>query len=190
MLLSELVGKPVFSSKKIRGVCRGVGLSVKSRAVRYLVCSAPSPSDYTEFFLPVVSVTDCNEEGIFVKKFRSVAPQNCAKFFCGRPVYADTGAYLGITADLEMQDFCALRFFTDSGKSYSAMAIAALLDAVIVKKTPVFPLGQPVPRAFSFLRNVKKTPTVTKSTLKSAIEEGVLIQLTLQLPLFRKSALS
>lgn len=188
MLLSELAGKPVFSSNKLRGVCRGVGLSVKSRAVRYLVCSAPSPSDYTEFFLPVASVADYDEEGVYVKKFRAAAPQNCARFFCGKPVYADTGAYLGITADLEMRDFFALRFFTDSGKSYPAVSIAALLDAVIVKKPPVFPIGQTLPDAFapSFLE--KKDLAVTKSALKSAIREGVLIKLTLSLPLFRGRA--
>ena len=52
--------------------------------------------------------------------------------------------YLGVTADLVMENFTAMKLITDTGKTYSAASIAALGDAVILKKGPVFPLGAKV----------------------------------------------
>ena len=38
MFLGDFIGKNLYSSNKLRGVCLGVALSLKSKAVRYLVC--------------------------------------------------------------------------------------------------------------------------------------------------------
>ena len=39
MFLSQFIGKPVLVNGETRGVCLGVGLSLKSYAVKYLFCS-------------------------------------------------------------------------------------------------------------------------------------------------------
>lgn len=181
MFLSEMVGKRIYSAGKIRGICRGVGVTVKSRSVKYLLCA--DTENERELFLPIGSVEQISNDGIRLKSFRPAAPRSVARFFCGRPVYADTGEYLGITADLEMVNFYAVSLVTDAGKVYSALSIAALSDAVILKKRPAFPLGERIPDGYGE-KTAQKDPVVTKSTLKKAIDDGALISFTLSLPLF------
>ena len=157
MLLSEIVGKNVYSGKAVRGICRGVCLSLKSRAVKYLLCSRePAQNDYTEFSVGVNCI-DTVAENVFLKRLRPAVPKNCVRFFTGRPIYSEEGLYLGITADLVMEEFTATKLIADTGKTYSAAAIAALGDAVILRKEPVFPLGargysrktDPYPRGYA-----------------------------------------
>ena len=144
MLLSEIVGKNVYSGKALRGICRGVCLSLKSRAVKYLLCSRePAQNDYTEFSVGVSCIGDV-DDCVRLKRLRTAIPKNCVRFFTGRPVYSEEGMYLGVTADLVMENFTAMKLITDTGKTYSAASIAALGDAVILKKGPVFPLGAKV----------------------------------------------
>ena len=107
MLLSEIVGKNVYSGKAVRGICRGVCLSLKSRAVKYLLCSRePAQNDYTEFSVGVNCI-DTVAEKVFLKRLRPAVPKNCVRFFTGRPIYSEEGLYLGITADLVMEEFTA-----------------------------------------------------------------------------------
>ena len=182
MLLSEIVGKNVYSGKAVRGICRGVCLSLKSRAVKYLLCSRePAQNDYTEFSVGVNCI-DTVAENVFLKRLRPAVPKNCVRFFTGRPIYSEEGLYLGITADLVMEEFTATKLIADTGKTYSAAAIAALGDAVILRKEPVFPLGarvtsdipaKPIP--------IRAGTLVTRGTLKAAIASGQLIRLTTEL---------
>lgn len=181
MLFSELIGKKVFSSLKARGVCRGVSLSLRSFAIRSLLCSGVAAGDeYTEYAVPVSAIERFSEDGIFLKRMRTATPKNCVRFFFGRPVYSDTGVYLGVTADLEFEDFTALFIQTDGGKRYPLPAVAAIGDAVLLKKAPLFPLGVKIPpSAPLFEKGDKKF--VTLGVLRSAIEQGALVRFTLSL---------
>ena len=40
MQLSQLIDKNICAGKNTRGICVGVGLSLKSKAVKYLLCSS------------------------------------------------------------------------------------------------------------------------------------------------------
>lgn len=85
MLLSEIVGKNVYSGKALRGICRGVCLSLKSRAVKYLLCSRePAQNDYTEFSVGVSCIGDV-DDCVRLKRLRTAIPKNCVRFFTGRP---------------------------------------------------------------------------------------------------------
>ncbi len=179
MLLSEIVGKNVYSGKALRGVCRGVCLSLKSRAVKYLLCSSgPVQNDYTEFSVGIGCIGEV-EDAVILKRLRTAIPRNCVRFFTGRPVYSEEGVYLGITSDLVMENFTATKLVTDTGKTYSTAAIAALGDAVILRKEPLFPLGarvtkdipaEPVP--------IREGTLVNRGTLRAAMASGRLIRLT------------
>lgn len=183
MLLSELVGKRIYSSGKVRGICRGVGIWLKSRTVKYLICA--DIEQEKELFLSVGLIAEISPSGIRMKSFRPVAAQKAARFFCSRPVYSETGDYLGISVDLEMENNHAVALITDGGERYSAYSITALSDAVLIKRRPVFPLGEKIPVP---LQSQTKSPVVSKAVLKRAIEDGRLITLTLSLPLFTQKS--
>ena len=70
MLLSEIVGKNVYAGKALRGVCRGVCLSLKSRAVKYLLCSRETAksNDYTEFSVGVGCVGAIDDAVVLRRK--------------------------------------------------------------------------------------------------------------------------
>lgn len=182
MLLSEIVGKNVYSGKALRGICRGVSLSLKSRAVKYLLCSKePVQNDYTEFSVGV-SYISAVDDSVVLKRLRTAVPKNCVRFFTGRPVYSEDGLYLGITSDLVMENFVATKLITDTGKTYSAAAISALGDAVILRKAPTFPLGLCVKTDLPAApESIREGTLITRATLKTAIASGCLIRLTTDL---------
>ena len=141
MFLSELIGKTIFTQSKPVGVCRGIALSLKTRAIKYLAYQKNSDHlDGVEFFLPVSAVVSIDENGVCIDKSRSVIPKNVRRLSCGKPVYSETGAYLGIVTDLLIENFYALEIVTDRGV-HSALCLFAIGDAVIVKAPPYFPLG-------------------------------------------------
>ena len=190
MLLSEIVGKNVYAGKALRGVCRGVCLSLKSRAVKYLLCSRETAksNDYTEFSVGVGCV-GAIDDAVVLRRMRTAVPKNCARFFAGRPVYSEDGAYLGIASDLAMENFVATRLITDTGKTYPAAAISAIGDAVLLKRAPLFPLGRLVPEGVA-LPDAPAGTIVTRAVLKSAVMSGKLIRLTSKLLPGTDSALS
>ena len=185
MLLSELVGKNVYSGKRLCGVCRGIGLSLRSRAVKYLFCSDDSyKRSYSDFFVSIKNVLSVSD-GIRLKRLRAAAPSSAVRFFTGKPIYSEDGVYLGIVSNLVIENFYASKLITDAGQSYSAAAIAALNDAVILKKQPNFPLGGCLLEEVAMGDNVlSQGLPVGKATLRSAIENGKLIRLTTSLAPF------
>lgn len=185
MLLSELVGKNVYSGKKFCGVCRGVGLSLKSRAIKYLLCSsALEQRTYTEFSVSVKNIASVSDR-ILLKRLRASAPNGSARFFTGKPIYSENGAYLGVVSNLTMENFYASKLITDAGKAYSSAAISALGDAVILRKEPNFPLGECVLEEVALGDDVLPLGApVVKNTLRAAIENGRLIRLTTSLAPF------
>ncbi len=188
MLLSQLVGKNVYSGKNLRGTLSGVCISLKSRAVKYLLCTTNEKNAKTEFSVSLSSV-DVIDEHVTLKRLKTVLPKNCARVFINRPMYSEEGAYLGYLADVELKEYVVSKLISGDGSAYPASTIAAIDDAVILKKPPVYPIGQRVPATavFHFLDPKTASQTVTKPLLKTAVQKGELIRLTLSLPPFHKT---
>ncbi len=183
MFLKDLVNKEIVSGKNVKGVCRGVGVSLKSHAVKYLLCaSAPSSAD-ADFAVAVSAVEDVDKQ-IYLSQLRPVLPKSCARIFIGRPVYSFEGVHLGNVADLEIQGFIATRLYTDQAIAYPVNVITACFDAVILKKELPYPLGQRIPAPMLSLVTDKADAVVTKPILRTAIRKGALTKLTLSLPPF------
>ena len=182
MLLSSLVQKPVVVSGNIRGVCLGVGISLKTYAVKYLLCSS-SPNRANVDFCVNLSSLDKIDEAVFLRRLRPVFPKNCAQITLRLPIFSFDGSYLGKLTDLEIQNFVATRFFTEN-KAFSTASIAACADALILRKEQPFPLGQRIPAPFILQFSNKTRPLVTKQFLRQAIEKKALVKLTLSLPPF------
>ena len=187
MLLSSLVNKPIVVAENIRGICLGVGVSLKSYAVKYLLC-ASSPNRIQTDFCVNTSALDKIDEAVFLKQLRPVFPKNCAQITLGLPVFTSDGCLIGKLADVELQNLVATRLFTEK-RAFSISSVAACSDAVILRKEQPFPLGQRVPAPLLSNFDDKFSPIVNKAFLRSAIEKKALITLTLSLPPFNVSFL-
>ncbi len=184
MYLSNLVNKPLLLHSKPRGVCLGVGFSLKNFSVKYLLCTSQlSPSNTVDFCLPLQAVESIDEQ-IILSRLRPVLPQNCAKLFLGAPLFLEDGRYLGKLQDVVLDGFIVRKLFTDQGTSHPARALLACSDALILRKEIPFPLGQTPPTPLLSKLNGKQGGFVTKPLLRTAIQKGELIKLTLSLPPF------
>ena len=190
MLLTDLIEKNVYVGKALRGVCLGVGISLKSFSVRYLLCcNAASYSPlrpHVDFAVNVSAIESVSDGAILLSRLRCVFPKNCAKVFLNRPVFSDGGVFLGNLADVSIDGDSALRLFTDRNTSYPVSAVAAFSDAVLLRKPLTYPLGQRIntPAVSSFLD--KSEPIVTKTVLRAALEKKALIRFTLSLAPFNR----
>ena len=195
MLLSQITDKSIRSGKNVRGVCIGVGISVKSRAVKYLLCaSAPLPLNCEEgvgfsmlesqFAVGVHSIKNLCDNEITLSCLRMSVPKNHGKLFIGKPVYSDEGVFLGKITDAHLQNFIVTEVKTDKNTYHSALSIAACSDALILRKEQPFPIGQriPTPAVFNFLTD--NDVLTTRSILREAMQKGQLIRFTLSLPPF------
>ena len=183
MKLSDLCKKSIYTNKAFQGICRGVGLSLKSHAVRYLLCASTPTQMGTDFSVGVNAVTEVNER-ILLSRLRPASPKGCAKIAIGLPVYSFEGGFLGTVTDLDICDFTATTLYTDRGDSFPITSIFACSDAVILRKEQPYPLGQRIPAPLLSLVTDKSDGVVTKPILRTAIEKGSLVKLTLALPPF------
>ena len=183
MKLSYLNEKSVYAGKTFRGVCRGVALSLKSQAVKYLLCASTLTQTATDFSVGVSAVTEVGES-ILLSRLRPAYPKNCAKITIGLPVYSFEGGHLGFVEDLEMRDFVATRLLTDRGDVFPITSVFACADAVILRKEPPYPLGQRIPAPLLPIVTDKSEALVTKPILRAAIQKRALVKLTLSLPPF------
>lgn len=184
MLLSNLVEKSIYAGKNFKGVCMGVGLSLKSHSVKYLLCASVqaqnSAADFSVNVSAILSVDDC----ISLSSLRPVFPKNCVKIFIGLPIFSYEGVYLGKVRDLEIKNFVATKLFIGQNDSVPITAVAACGDAVILKKEQPYPLGQRIPAPILSLVTDKPDSVVTKPILRTAMAKGKLLKLTLSLPPF------
>ena len=183
MFLKDITNKPVFANGCLQGVCRGVGVSLKTFAVKYLLCASAATQSAPDFAIGV-SAIESVQEGISLTRLRAVYPKSCAKIFIGAPVYSFEGGYLGKVADLQIRDFAATSLITDQGERFPVTALYACSDAVILKKEQPYPLGQRVPAPMLSVMECKKETVVTKPLLRAAIRQKALVNLTLSLPPF------
>ena len=191
MLLSEIIGKPVYCGNLVRGTLCGICLSLSTRTVKYLLCKTAEKPANTEFCVSIANVQKI-EDGVYLKRIKTVLPKNCARVFLNRPVYTEQGEYLGYFSDLQLDGFIATYLFISGGKRYPASALSAVSDALILKKTPTYPIGQRIPASpvIEYLsKNGQNSPVVTRAVLKTAIQSEKLISLTLSLPPFNKNVL-
>lgn len=186
MRLSDLYEKRIFVNKTCRGVCRGVGFSLKSNAIKYLLC-ASSPTQSGVDFSVSVSAIDTIGESITLSRLRPACPKGCAKMSVGLPIYSFDGGYLGEVVDLDIEDFIASRLFSNRGESFPITSVFACSDAVILRKEQPFPLGQRIPAPLISHVTDKNDAVVTRPVLKTAIRKSNLIRLTLALPPFSTS---
>lgn len=183
MFLSDYFNKPILVGKEQRGVCAGVGFSLKNQALKCLLC-APASHQSPTFAVSISAVKSVTEH-VVLHRLRTVLPTGCARLTIGTPVYAHDGGYLGKIIDAEIQNNALLRLFTDGNKYFPSTAIFACNDALILRKGMPYPLGQRVPAPIISQINDKTDGLVTRPLLRAAIAKGALIKLTLSLPPFR-----
>ena len=182
MFLTQLVNKEIWAGEMPRGVCQGIGISLKTQAVKYLLCSS-SPTSRAQFALPVSAIKYVGDR-IILSRLRPVFPKSCACLFLHLPVYAYDGAFIGEVEDVEIEEFVASTLFTSGGEGYPVNAISACSDAVLLKKELPFPLGQRIPAPVLSRLTGKTEGLVTRPLLRAAIQKNALVKLTLSLPPF------
>ena len=195
MLLTDLIFKPILVRESRRGISIGVGVSLKNYAVKYLFCNSCSPQNSSadslsqaDFAVHISAVQSIMKTHVSLSSLRPVFPKSCAKLTLGKPVYTQSGEMLGVLQNLEIENGIAVMLHTEKG-SFPSSSICAVSDAILLKKSTPYPIGQriPAPHEHDFLTN--KDALVTKAILKKAIEKGALIKLTLSLPPFSKTHL-
>lgn len=185
MFLSDLRNRPVVVNDKQRGVCQGIGISLKNQAVKYLLCASNTTLvNATDFSINVSAVDELYPQ-IRLSRLRPVFPKSCAKLFLDLPIYSFDGGFLGELKDVELQNFTATRLFTEH-TWYPISAILACSDALILRKEQPFPIGQRIPAPFLFHFS-NESNIVTKALLKEAAKSGKLIAFTLSLAPFHCS---
>jgi hypothetical protein len=190
MLLSELTNKPIYVKNTKKGVCLGIGVSLKTYTVKYLVCTGEQPyrkqTPRADFFLSLSAVESVDADAVRLSSLRAVCPKNCALIFIGMPIYSENGLFLGNLDDLRMQDFTLDKLYFNQSDSVSCTCITASFDALILRKERPYPIGQRIhtPTVKEYFHH--SSPIVTKATLKSALEKSALIKLTLSLSPFRQ----
>jgi len=181
--LSDLSEKNVYANKNFCGVCRGVGISLKSHAVRYLLCASTPTQSSADFSVGIGTVISVGDS-IILSRLRPSCPKSCAKISIGLPIYSFEGGYLGTVSDLDVVDFIATTLYTDRGETFPVTALFACSDAVILRKEQPYPLGQRIPAPMLPLVTTKTDSVVTKAVLRTASAQGSLVKLTLSLPPF------
>jgi sporulation protein YlmC with PRC-barrel domain len=187
MFLSQIIGKPVRKQNATYGNVTGICISLKSRALRYLVCVS-NRDVKTEFAVSFSSVLEIDDE-IVLSRLKPLLPQNCVKLTLNRPIYDEKGKYLGFLKDAEFENGYLISLLANDGKKYAATRILAVNDVVILRKNQPYPLGQRIPAMDVSIFNGNKPTTeksglITRSTLKNAIKNRSLIRFTLSLPPF------
>ncbi|MBQ9117943.1 MAG: hypothetical protein IJY11_01930 [Clostridia bacterium] len=183
MLVSSIIGKHIYEKGTCKGRCNGVLLSPKSHTLKYLSCR--DESNFTTFFLPFSQV-DYVTDAIKLKRFCAASPLRFEKFSIGAPVYDENGVFVGEAADLEVLSSTATQLILTDGNVIPAPMIATCHDAVILRKTPPFPLSRRIPAHAKALLDdkSKKEAFVTKNALLGVIKKGNLIRFTLALSPF------
>lgn len=173
MKLSDYIGKKIYAGKVCRGVCVGGRFSLKTYELKYLVVEGKG-GGRGEFTVALKNATLGQEEVRFPTA-RAVDPKNSVRFYPNRPVFDERGGYIGETDDLEAEGFVVTRLLLKNGDRLPASRITAFSDAVLVKPSPVFPLGEFLPNDVG---GEKRGTLVTRGVLRRAIERNSLVALT------------
>lgn len=186
MFLSQLVDKEIIVRKSPRGIVKGVGISLKTHKIKYLLC-AESTASRAIFAISINTVIEFGEH-IVLQSLRPVLAKHCACIFLQLPVYSFEGEYLGALEDVTMNDFIATTLRTDQNVTIPINDVAACSDALLLKKEQPYPIGQRIPAPFLSTITDKSDGVITRPILRAAIEKNTLIKLTLSLPPFSLEA--
>lgn len=191
MFLSELSFKRIYFQNAARGIILGVGISVKTRKLKYLLCSANTSKEHAshtpDFVLPISAIASVSENAVILTKLRPVIPKGYTRLFLHRPIYTQSGTNLGLLTDVRFDTLTATSIYSDKNIVYPFTSISAVSDAVLLRKNDAYPIGQRIPAPLVSHFEAEKNPHVTKSVLRRAIENKALIKLTLSLPPFTQN---
>lgn len=187
MFLSQLAEKEIFVGNTPRAIIKGVGVSLKTYKIKYLLC-AETTASRALFALSINGITSFNMP-ILLPRLRPVLAKHCACVFLGLPVYSFDGEYLGNIQDLAIDNQAATLLYTDKEITLPISSVAACSDALLLKKEQPYPLGQRIPAPFVPALSEKYGGIVTKPVLRAALEKNSLIKLTLSLPPFDLNSL-
>lgn len=186
MLLSDLIQKTVYAGITPKGKCVGIGISLKSYAAKYLLCSSSQNSVRSDFCVNVSAIEEI-DDAIYLTHLRPAFPKSCAKIFLGHPIYRENGTFIGNLLDAEIENGTVTHLLTTQGEKLSTACVSAVSDAVILKKQRPYPIGQRIPAPIVSYFLDKNDDFVNKTNLRTAIKKGCLIKLTLSLPPFSLS---
>ena len=188
MLFSQLINQQLLVSNSPKGIIKGVGISLKTYKVKYLLC-AKSHTDTLPLFVLSMDAVVSLAPDVSLSHLRPVLPRQCACLFTRLPIYSFEGVHLGFLQDCHIDKQIVTAIQTDKGMHIPVTSIAACADAILLKKKQPYPLGQRIPTPVLPILTDKKEGLVTKPLLRSAIENKALIKLTLSLPPFDVEAL-
>ena len=175
MLFSQFVSKILYLDGDMRGTCLGVGVSKKNFAIKYLLCSH-GDNARPDFALPISALHSIGIHALTLSRIRPAIPKNVFKILPHKPVYSQDGVYLGVLQDVEFKNGVATKLIVKPDLQISFSCVQAVADAILLRKSLNYPLGQRIPSNNQTL--------VTKTLLKRAIEQKGLIHLTLSLQPF------
>ena len=172
-----LIGQNVFVNNEIKATVLGVYLAKKYPAVKQLHCKLLSGE---EFCLSLNGAT-VDDTGVHVQKLRACLPCDYVKLTRGVPIYDEKGVLQGVLSNVEVKNGVPVSFIGQNGIRYPYSMLKSAADALILKKKPTFPLGEPI---HSYTKDKNAYPFVSKKTLTNAIKKGELVKLTLSLSPF------
>lgn len=188
--LSRLILKPVTADGGALLPLKGVTFSLSTGKIRHLIVQiGGTGGDASELYLPFDSAR-ISAWRITPESHRPRSPKNTQRLLTGKPVFTTGGTYCGKLTDALIKNG-ALRLLYADGKPYSADALYAANDALLLRLAEPFPLGQPLPEKFRNEKSgdvpVRFSGQITRSVLRHFIRVGKLIDFTTSLPLFRRS---
>ena len=168
----NIIHNTVYVNQTSRGTCNQLGVSLKTGAIKYLFCTANEREEFAVSTNALVSVSDFRLE---LSALRTVVPKNAVKLFIGQPVYTHNGVFLGSLKNIVQENMRVNALRTEKNV-IPFSAVQACADAIILRKSLPYPLGQTIPTS--------SPKCITRPVLKNAIKEKSLIRLTLSLSPF------
>jgi hypothetical protein len=152
MNLSNLIGQNVLSYQgETIGYTRCPCFSARFKKVTALLCS---DADEGDFFLPLSAQPNEGEPLLFTRKGKG---KNIAYSPLGRPVYAETGKFLGTVTEMYLDDLSP-RAIAVGEEVYPAEQITAFGDCILVNLRRSLPKATPRPRSASTANGKNKEP--------------------------------
>jgi hypothetical protein len=150
--------------------------------IKQLLCAGENA--YRALFaIPITAIQSLGER-ITLPRLRPAFPKHCACLFLNLPIYSYRGEHLGNLQEATISSFIATMLYTNKGFTLPISAVSACSDAILLKKEQLYPLGQRIPAPLLPIFTDKSEGLITKPILRSAMEKGALVKLTLSLPPF------
>lgn len=192
MLLSQMLYKNIEIRSMPNAIAIAVGISPKNFTVKYVFFGDTSNRNFlknsteTKFALNFSALQTITPVSLQFSSLRPVLPKAYFTLSLQKPVYSQKGEFLGSLQDATIENGILTNISTEQ-KHYNPIEIFSISDAIIIKKSAPFPLGQRIPAPNEYPFCTEKDTLVSKSILRRAIKNGKLIRLTLSLSPFSNS---